>query len=178
MAEFEPAITIVLGHEGGWSDHPDDPGGATNWGITLSLFREWVGDHATKKDLRNLTADGACDIYRACWWERYGYGRIRSQDVATKLLDVSVNMGPTRAHRLAQQATRSLGHPALIVDGLLGPASIAAINSCSAGPWLRAMCREQREFYSSLIAAKPRLSAFRLGWMRRAAWPYSAESAT
>lgn len=142
----------------------------------MPVLREWRGDHATIEELRALTHEDAAAIYRALWWDRYGYGRLSAQDVATKLLDVSVNMGPSRAHSLAQEAAQRCGHPSLIADGVLGPASVAAINACDPRAWLMAMCRVQREWYARIIAARPQLEVFRSGWGRRAAWPFSAEA--
>lgn len=173
---FAPAVDVVLAHEGGWSNNPADPGGATNMGITLSLFREWAGADKGADDLRKLTRADAEAIYRAEWWDRYGYGRIRDQDCATKLLDVSVNLGPGRAHRLAQKAAQQCGHPDLLADGKFGPATAAAINTSDPRAFLRAYCTEQREWYERLVVERPKMSVFLVGWLRRAAWPLSADS--
>jgi len=177
-SDFAPAIDVVLAHEGGWSHDPRDPGGATNFGITLSLFREWAGADKTEDDLRRLTRTDAEAIYRAEWWDRYAYDRIRDQDCATKLLDVAVNVGPSRAHRLAQGAARRCGEHDIIIDGIFGPATVAAINAIPPRLFLAAYCAAQREFYEGLISSRPVMSAFRLGWMRRAAWPFNAEATT
>jgi lysozyme family protein len=157
MSEFGPALDVVLAHEGGLSDHPADPGGLTNMGITLATFRDYRGPQATGDELRHLTRGDAAKIYGDLWWNRYGYGRIADQRCATKLFDCSVNMGAKRAHVLAQQATNALG-VALAVDGILGEQSIAGINACDPDQWLNAM------------------AVFRGGWMKRAAWPLAADS--
>jgi hypothetical protein len=63
---FGRCVEVVLGHEGGFSDHPEDPGGATNFGITHKTLAEFRGvDSVTKEDVRNLTRDEAKEIYRA-----------------------------------------------------------------------------------------------------------------
>src|SRR5690606_30113686 len=69
-------------------------------------------------DIRNLTREQAIAIYRRDWWDRYGYGRIKDADVAAKLMDMAVNMGPGTAHRLLQQALVWIGHPVRI-DGII-----------------------------------------------------------
>ena len=171
MSDFVDAIGTVLEHEGGLSDHPADPGGLTNMGITLGTFREYRGPQASSDELRHLSRSDAEAIYRDLWWDRYGYGRIGDQRCATKLFDASVNMGATRAHVLAQQATNALG-TALAVDGILGEHSIDGINACDPERWLYAYAHQLMGFYQDLTHRKPELAVFRRGWLRRASWPF------
>ena len=136
MAKFSLAIGPLLKHEGGFVDHPSDPGGATNWGISLRFLRaledpyfdvDQDGD-IDADDIKALTRAGAINIYREQWWERYNYGAIEDQAIANKVLDLSVNMGPHRAHMLLQQAVRSATGTVLRLDGALGPNTLTSVN--------------------------------------------------
>lgn len=165
MSAFEPALAVVLAHEGGWSDHPDDQGGPTKYGITLATFRDWAGHHRTTDDLRAMSREDAAAIYGALFWCRYGYGRIDDQRCATKLFDAAVNVGPRRAHVLAQRVA------GIIEDGVLGPITIGMINAARPDVWLRLYSEELLGWYEAIVAAKPRQSVFMAGWRKRAAWP-------
>jgi len=68
--KFEEALKLVLSHEGGWSDHPRDPGGATMKGITLAVFRRHYGANKTKEDLKNISDDALRQIYRSDYWDK------------------------------------------------------------------------------------------------------------
>jgi lysozyme family protein len=185
-ADFDRAIPVILGHEGGaFVDHPADPGGATKWGITLSTLRR-SRPSATAADVAALTSSEASAIYRREWWDALGYAAIGSQIVATKIFDMAVNMGPRRAHRLAQRAFNSLGlaqiaaggaAPQIPEDGLLGPVTFAALNEADAGGLLAALAAQQSAFYRELAARKPEMAVFLRGWLKRARWPFLADPA-
>jgi len=66
---FVVSLTHVLEHEGGWADHPQDPGGATMKGVTLITYRRHFGDHKSKQDLRSITDQELGHIYRSAYWD-------------------------------------------------------------------------------------------------------------
>lgn len=176
MAEFEDAIDIVLAHEGGFVDHPDDPGGATNLGISLRFIRanyrvaefdvDGDGD-LDADDMRELSRDKAIEIYRVQFWNRYRYGEIGDLSVAIKLFDLCVNMGPRQAHKLIQRACRANGWT-LTEDGLIGPNTLRAINSMRPWPLLCSLRSEAAGFYRSLVAKENSFDVFLNGWLNRA----------
>lgn len=179
MSTFEKAIPLILHHEGGFVNHPNDPGGATNFGISLRFLRDYpeVGDFdmdgdVDAQDIANMTLDQAKMIYKMFWWDKFGYGRINDQTIATKVFDFSVNMGAKRAHILLQTALNKTFSLNLDVDGILGRASIGTINAVQDGgeeqQLLTAYCDEAWAFYQRLIANKPELAVFKDGWKNRA----------
>lgn len=92
---FHNSLAVTLAYEGGWSDHPRDPGGATMRGITLATFRRWQ-PNATKTQLRNISDDMVAKIYRADYWDTVrGDTLAAGVDLAT--FDAAVNSGPARA---------------------------------------------------------------------------------
>lgn len=160
MADFLKALPFALRHEGGFSDHPADKGGRTNLGVTqatLDMFRR--RDASLPLDVADLTQEQAAQIYRAGYWFFDG---VANQAVATKLLDMAVNLGPVRAVMLCQ---RALGG-AVQMDGRWGPKTEAAVNACP--DLLDRLCLEQETFYRRIVERDTSQAIFLKGWTRRA----------
>lgn len=154
---FLKAVEKVLVHEGGYVSDPHDPGGETKYGISKRTY--------PKLDIKHLTRDVAISIYFRDWWQRYGYEMIADDALAAKVFDFAVNMGPSRAHKLLQEAVNRTSPAGLSVDGQLGPLSIKAVNDHYNSSLLLAEFRLGAiSFYASLKNA-PR---YLLGWVRRA----------
>lgn len=171
MSNFESALPVVLAHEGGWCNHPADPGGETNFGISMRFLREHniapqdigLKDYAPGC-LRGLPRDVVAAIYWKYFWEPLGAANIVDQLSATKLFDATVNTGQAQAVRLAQRAV------GVSVDGVNGPQTTKAINAMPGRVFVGAMAAEMLRFYEGLAAAKPALAVFLGGWRKRAAW--------
>lgn len=102
---FPVCLPIILKHEGGWADHPKDPGGATMKGITLTTFRRYK-PNAGKTALRNISDEDVARIYRDGYWDTVGAEALH-HGVDLAVFDVSVNSGPGRAKKLlAANATK------------------------------------------------------------------------
>jgi lysozyme family protein len=174
MSDFDAAVAVVLRHEGDLSDDAGDPGGLTHHGITLPVLREEgaAGDvdrdgDVDLDDIRELTPAQARAIYRRQWWDRYGYGDIRNQAVATKVFDLAVVMGPRQAHLVAQRALRACGSD-VREDGLLGPVTKMMLNRYAALELMPALRSEAAGVFRTIVRGKPELSAFLKGWLNRA----------
>lgn len=173
MAEFEPAVEVVLKHEGAYSE---DHAGPTRWGVILAVLREedpaWAdrdGDgDVDGDDVRALSRDDAAAVFRRQWWDRYGYGAIASQAVATKLFDLAVNLGPVQAHRIAQRAALAATRAELADDGILGPRTRAVLDAAPEAPMLAAMRSEAAGVYRLILAKHPEWEIYRAGWLARA----------
>jgi len=118
---FERSLSLVLVHEGGWADHPDDPGGATMKGITLATFRGYYkNNRLTKDDLRNITDAQLREIYRKRYWDA-----VKGDDlplgVDYAVFDFAVNSGPSRAAKFLQKIV------GVTQDGQIGPQTLAAV---------------------------------------------------
>lgn len=177
MAEFLPAVRFVLENEGGYANNPKDPGGATHHGISLRFLKTLGTEYGDidkdgdidDYDIRLITADNASKIYKTFWWDKYRYGAVKDQIVATKILDFAVNAGSFRAHKIIQSAVNDVAKSnVLVVDGLLGPHTLKALNSYNAGSILFAFCWRQVEYYRGLCASNPALKVFLKGWELRA----------
>lgn len=177
MSSFNLAIPIILKHEGGYVDNPKDPGGPTKFGISLRFLKEqglFKGDldhdgDIDINDIKKMTVEQAKDFYKACWWDKYSYQSIANQDIATKVLDLSVNMGPIQSHKLLQKAVNE-NYPAkpLIVDSILGNESFQEINYEDPIVLLNSFKQQALKFYLNLVNKNSKLIEFLAGWKYRA----------
>lgn len=106
-ANLPAALELIRRHEGGYVNHPADPGGCTNLGITLATYRAHGHPRATCAELRRLTWEGAADIYRRAYWNLVRADELPA-GVDLCVMDTAVNSGPQRAVWLLQDA---LGRP-------------------------------------------------------------------
>lgn len=159
---FERCLSEILRHEGGYVDHPDDPGGATNMGITRKTLARWrkvsPWTALPKSAVAALSRDEAARIYRASYWSVCKAGSMPpGLDLA--LFDFAVNSGPDRAVRVLQAA---LG---VVADGEVGPLTLAAVGRADATRIVNALCDRRLAFLRGLAS----FSIFGRGWTRRVA---------
>ena len=156
---FESSLIRVLDHEGGYVDHPKDPGGATNRGITLKVFRAYYGRHLGKTDLRQISEREAGAIYKANYWDKCQCDKL-PPGVDYAVFDQAVNSGPTRSIRWLQTAA---GAQADEIDGFLGPESFAKVTTLEPAAIVQQMCAVRLKFMRSLKHWKD----FGRGWNKR-----------
>lgn len=176
---FEDAIIITLKHEGGFVDDPDDPGGATNFGISLrfvtgELDGTKIGDiefdlngdgKVDADDIKNMTREMAVTVYFKVFWDKR-FEEL-SALLAAKYFDLSVNMGKGQATKLVQRACMAVGSP-VDIDGGLGPQTMTALKGANQTCLLAALRSEAAGFYRVLIAKKPVNKKYENGWLKRA----------
>lgn len=176
MSEFDPAVDYVLRNEGKFVDDPKDPGGATNFGISLSFLRKinsnklkevGIYSYPDAQTIRNLTLGQAIKIYHDEFWLQHPFYRIESQDFADYLFDSVVNMGPKPAFVCLSRAIRA--HSPVIVSeyDTMTEKIINAVNDC----WshiLPALRSERAAHYRILALRNPVLTKFLNGWLNRA----------
>lgn len=153
---FDRALAHVLAHEGGYVEHADDPGGATNMGITRSTLADWRGHAVTRADVAALTRGEAAAIYKARFWDPCRCEAM-PDPVAFMVFDAAVNHGPSGAARLLQQA---LG---VAVDGRIGPVTLAAARAAETSSLLTEFAARRMVLYAGLAHFR----TFGLGWSRR-----------
>lgn len=171
-------LTATLNNEGGYVNHPNDPGGATNHGVTERVARA-AGYRGSMRDFpKHCTGPVticADSIYFEQYIKRPGYLSIVEADPAVggELVDSAVNFGPPRPSRWFQQSMNELGGAGLVVDGKIGPASVAAYRSLQARHGKVAACiatlnlldMKQEAEYRRLVRVNPRLKVFLKGWI-------------
>lgn len=157
LHNLQRSIEEVLKHEGGFVDHPADPGGATIYGVTLKTYQKYKRNpHLTVEDLKNITMDEVHDIYKIGYWDP-----VKGDDlpggVDFVVFDMAINAGPGRAAKLLQDV---LG---VVVDGIIGRNTIKAANQDYPERVVTAYTKAREDYYRSL----PHFPTFGRGWLRR-----------
>lgn len=151
---FDEAFDRLIDHEGGYVNHPDDPGGETNWGITLRTARA-EGYTGT---MRALPREVAKNIYYSAYWLRAGADQY-DPAIGFQVFDIGVNHGIGNAVRMLQRAVD------VADDGIAGPRTRAAVKALSVTDVLMRLNAERLEFYAKLST----FPTFGKGWVRRVA---------
>lgn len=187
MARFEEAFKKTMGHEGGYSNDPNDRGGETYRGIARKFHHDWHGwkvidkikesdCNKAKYNLNESLQRHVRIFYREHYWNKFGGEAITSQAVANELFDTGVNMGVGRAKRFLQEAINLLNRngnltPDIAVDGLVGSKTIAGLSALfGAGDEknvLKVLNLLQSEKYLVICRRDPIQEKFLRGWMNR-----------
>lgn len=129
---IDQMIDALIGREGGFSDHPSDPGKRTRWGVTETVARQ----HGYTGDMRLLPRDFAVNVYRKTYFAAPGFDKVYalSQRVAEEMFDTGVNMGVSIPGPWLQRSLNVLNrqqadYKDIAVDGAIGPATIAALRA-------------------------------------------------
>lgn len=162
---FAEALQKLLAHEGGYVDHPDDPGGRTNLGVTQKVWEEWVGHPVDEKQMRALTPAIVAPLYRAKYWDK-----IKGDDLPTgvdyTVFDAAVNSGPGRAAKWLQACV------GVEPDGGIGPKTLAAVAAFPREELIEDYAKRRLSFLLDL----PHWGTFGKGWTRRVAEVQSTAS--
>ncbi len=154
---FKNILKLVLVYEGGWADHPKDPGGATMKGVTLAVYRRHYGDNKSKDDLRNITDAELEKIYRSGYWDKCRCDELPA-GVDYVVFDAAVNSGPGRSAKWLQGAVGAKQ------DGGVGPKTIARVKEqVDTIQMTNNMCDRRLNFLKSLSTR----DTFGKGWGRR-----------
>jgi len=153
---FENALKAVLHHEGGFVNHPSDPGGMTNLGVTKKVWEEWVGHEVDEKTMRGLTPEIVGPMYKVKYWDK-----IKGDDLPTgvdyTVFDCAINSGPGRAAKFLQSCV------GVDPDGGIGPKTLAAVNSFDSKQLIEDYSKRRLSFMMDL----PTWGTFGKGWSRR-----------
>ena len=174
MADFTQAFQLMIAHEGGYVNDPDDPGGETYKGVARKIFSKWDG--WTKIDILkrqagfpgNLDKDVELqqdieDFYRVTFWDKMNGDKITDQDVANSIFDFGVNAGMGTSVSLAQMVTGVEKK-----DGIIGPISLESINTFNAEHFLAAFTVAKIARYVSIVKKRPTSRKYFYGWICRA----------
>jgi lysozyme family protein len=161
LRALEPALRFVLRWEGGFVDHPDDPGGRTNRGVTQKVYDGWRARQGLPgRDVKLIGDDEVHAIYASDYWLPPRCDALNAPlDVVQ--FDTAVNMGVGRAVRFLQASA------GCDVDGQFGAATELAVARCDGAAVLAAYCQRREDFYRGLAQKNPKLSVFLKGWMNR-----------
>lgn len=173
MADFKQALQMVLQHEGGYVNDPNDPGGETYKGIARNMNSGWLGwilIDIQKKQANfpaNLSNNSELNteiehFYKINYWDRVKGDQINDQRVANTIFDFSVNAGVSTGSVLAQKVVDAKE------DGVLGNISIGAINAMQPEQFLSYYTIAKIARYIKIVKNRPSSQKYFYGWVRRA----------
>ena len=156
QSNYQKCLETILHHEGGYVNHPKDPGGETNLGVTKRVYEEWGGD----KDMQDLLVEDVAPIYKKNYWDK-----VKGDDLPGGLdlcvFDFGVNAGPGRAAKYLQTMIGT------VADGGIGPNTLKKVAEYVAENSREASVKEyqkrRQEYYESLST----FATFGKGWTRR-----------
>tara|TARA_B110000444_G_C18428869_1_gene405855 strand:- start:77 stop:589 length:513 start_codon:yes stop_codon:yes gene_type:complete len=153
---YTKCLELILHHEGGYVNHPKDPGGETNLGVTKRVYEEWGGT----KDMVDLLVEDVAPIYEKNYW-----GRTKCDDLPSGLdlcvFDFAVNAGPGRAAKYLQQIIGTT------VDGGIGPNTLKAVYNYVEEVGVQGMIEEYQSGRQSYYEQLSTFETFGRGWTRR-----------
>ena len=149
-------MEMLLAHEGGYVDHPDDPGGATNLGVTKKVWEDYIGREVTKDDIKALTVEDVTPLYKEKYWDKVK-GDDLPDGVDWCIFDWAVNSGPGRSAKALQEVV------GVSTDGAIGPMTLAAVAKVEPIDIIEKVCNVRQDFYESLKT----FETFGKGWTRR-----------
>lgn len=158
QSNFDLCLKLMLAHEGGYVDHPQDPGGMTNLGVTKRVWEEWTGHEVDEKQMRALTSELVAPLYKRKYWDACRADELVS-GVDYVVFDVAVNSGSGRAIKFLQSCV------GVTVDGDFGPATMAAVNEQDPSELIELYSTKRLEFLQALKT----FPTFGKGWGRRVA---------
>lgn len=160
MMTRDDIIAFELQEEGGFVDNPADPGGATNFGITQRYLTAAIAAHPELNlpaTVQELNSAEAAELYRLDEWSEI-HGDQLPPGVALLVMDTAVNSSPAEAVRILQHALQ------VTVDGVIGPATIAAACAANQEHLEDEFCAQHAKFFADLDQKE---QPFEVGWMRR-----------
>ena len=153
---FDKCLEMLLSHEGGFVNHPEDPGGITNLGVTKKVYDEWTGRESTEQEMRDLTPDDVAPIYKKNYWDRVKGDSLPS-GLDWACFDWAVNSGSGRPAKAVQRAVGATQ------DGAIGNQTLGLVAEKDPKFIIDYVYTVRQSFYESLDDFKH----FGRGWSRR-----------
>lgn len=161
MADYRKLKPFILKWEGGYANHKNDRGGATNKGITIATFRYYYGRGKTINDLKHLTDEQWDYIFIRGFWNPFKGDEIKNQSIANICVDWAWASGTKTA---VKQVQRILGVKA---DGIFGEKSLAALNQSEQRNLFSRIKDKRIEFVENIVRSNPSQKVFLKGWKNR-----------
>lgn len=165
MADFDIYAPFLRSWEGGYVNHPNDPGGATNCGVTLATWTTYCKAHGLTANVRTLKAMSGSqwgEIMKGMYWDKLRCDDVRWQSVANLMADWAVNSGVSRAAKAVQ------GLVGVTADGIVGAKTVAAINAVKYPDVLFSNLKAARKRnYEDIARGDAKKRVFLGGWLNR-----------
>lgn len=161
MADAKKLIPFILKWEGGFANHPNDKGGATNKGITIATFRHFFGSGATVEQLKAMTDEQWETVFRKGFWNPFKGDEIKNQSIANICVDWAWGSGATTA---IKQVQRLLG---VAADGVIGNITLGAINNAEPEKLFEKIKSARLAFVEAIVKRDASQQVFLKGWRNR-----------
>lgn len=160
---FNDALKLVLKYEGGYVNHPNDPGGATNKGVIQKVYDAYRTDLGQEtRSVKEITDEEVSEIYFRRYWLAGKCDKLQSR-LAVVHFDSCVNAGTKQSAKFLQRAAGA------VADGMIGPKTLQAVNDKPEQEMIDSYLQQRRDFYNNLAESKPKLQVFLKGWLNRVA---------
>ena len=157
---YEKCLAMILHHEGGYVNHPKDPGGMTNLGVTKRVYEDWVGYSVSEHTMQNLTEEDVAPIYKKNYWDR-----IKADELPSGLdlcvFDFGVNAGTGRAAKYLQNLIGT------VADGGIGPNTLKALSKYVDSEGVESAIKNYQAERQSYYEKLKTFETFGRGWKRR-----------
>ena len=156
QSNYDKCLKAILHHEGGYVNHPKDPGGETNLGVTKRVYEE----HGGTKDMKELTVEDVAPIYKKGYWDK-----MKGDDLPGGLdlcvFDFGVNAGPGRSAKYLQTMIGT------VADGGIGPNTLKAVEAYVSKHGINKSIEKFKEARQSYYEKLSTFDTFGRGWTRR-----------
>lgn len=161
---IDKIINRTIQHEGGWSNHQNDRGGKTKYGITLATLQS-LRPGSTEQTLRNLSPSQARAFYREFYFLGMGVDKF-PEEIQDVVFDLNVNFGARNATRIIQRGVAQLGG-AIVVDGVLGKKTLDAVAKCDIKALRISIVLDRIKTHYASVERDPSQRVFINGWLNR-----------
>jgi lysozyme family protein len=158
LSNWDNAFKLMLKSEGGYVDHPTDPGGRTNLGVTQATWENWIGRGSDEAEMRGLTPEKVEPLYKKKYWDAVRGDELPA-GISYLCFDFAVNAGAGRSIKTLQSAV------GVTPDGGFGPITMAAVQAVDPVELIERFSQAKEDFYRSLNT----FSVFGKGWLNRVA---------
>jgi lysozyme family protein len=158
ISNWQKSFELMLKSEGGFVNHPSDPGGMTNLGVTKATWEKWVGRESDEAEMRGLTPEKVEPLYKKKYWDAVR-GDELPPGISYLCFDFAVNAGAGRSIKTLQTAV------GVTPDGGFGPMTMAAVQAIDPVELIERFSQAKEDFYRSLTT----FSTFGKGWLNRVA---------
>ena len=161
QANYQKCLETILHHEGGYVNHPKDPGGETNLGVTKRVYESWVMENdLNQKDMKDLLVEDVAPIYKQNYWDRVKGDQLPN-GLDLCVFDFGVNAGTGRAAKYLQTMIGT------VADGGIGPNTLKALGNYVEENGLEQTIKNYQEARQEYYESLSTFETFGRGWTRR-----------
>lgn len=165
--KFLKAFDMLMEDEGGFVNDPNDPGGATKYGITKKTYELFIGREVEIIEMKHLTLDVAKEIYFKNYWIPLSCEYLENFSVAYCIFNTGVLHGLVAAAKTSQRVASIHSGTSIKIDGIIGNQTVKILNLIQPKIFLKLFHKQLLERIETLVFNNPKLEKFKNGWLNR-----------